>query len=318
MEAPKRKRAPTKKAVAAATAAVVVVSEFHAHSERACCASVQSPLRARHPAEPGSSVVEAQSSSSLQQGQTEPAKPEHIILQQRTTAKDPDDPNGFDVTDSGDVQGYQEQTTFSSEPSAYLTQVSSSRNDALGTDVKLIMPNLANHEMWPAHVNSACFWCAHTFASTPVGLPVKVKDGKLHTTGCFCSVECAAAFNFNCTELGQNKWHSYQLLNRLARKLGCKGVVRLASSRFALKLFGGWMEIDEFRASHHAISPLPHPMVPVVQYMEEIVPVDANKKPGSFVPLDVDRVQKATNNILNAKSKKNTIQNKMHLLAAAT
>ena len=243
--------------------------------------------------------------------EAEAAKPEHIILHLRTAAKAPED------APSNEVLGYQEHNNFNSEPSMYAAPASDCdvHSDLLSDDVKVVMPNLVMNDIWPTHVNSACFWCAHKFSNAPVGLPVKIKESKLHTCGCFCSMECAAAFNFNCTELGQNKWHSYQLLNRLARKLGCTDIVKQAPSRFSLKLFGGWMEIAEFRSTNRTIAVLPHPMVSVVQYMEEIIPTDMVKKPSCFVPLDNDRVQKAKHNILvSTKSKKNTIQNKMKLV----
>ena len=239
-------------------------------------------------------------------------KQEHVILHLRALI------GGEPAVDgSGDeVLGYQEQSAFNSEPQSYSSEVLPQPDPQAVQEavIKTVMPNLLMNDMWPMHVNSACFWCAHKFQNVPIGLPVKFKEGKFNTCGCFCSFECAAAFNFNCTDLGQNKWHSFQLLNRLARKLGYSEIV-MAPSRFSLKLFGGWMDISEFRASNKTVAALPHPMVSVVQYLEEVIPNDLMKKSTSFVPLDNDRVQKARANILTTtRSKRNTIQTKMNIV----
>eukprot|EP00798_Chlamydomonas_sp_ICE-L_P019581 gene19581-26264_t len=214
-------------------------------------------------------------------------KHEHVILHLKTASKSNDM--------VGEVLGYQEDSAFSAEPQSYSVPLSDcDAKGEIGTDARVVMPNMVANDTWPIHINSACFWCAHKFFNTPIGLPVKMKDNKFHTCGCFCSLECAASFNFNCCDLCQNKWFSYQLLNRLASKLGSKEIVKQAPSRFALKMFGGWMDIEEFRMSNKLIAVLPHPMVSVVQYMEEIMPCDAVKTSTSFVQLDHERVQKYT------------------------
>lgn len=171
--------------------------------------------------------------------------------------------------------------------------------------------------------NVSCFWCCHSCNVSPtIGLPLGVKDGKVHATGCFCSYECAAAFNFNSKELFQDPWTSFELLNKAAREVGYDKVVQPAPSRYSLKMFGGWMDIEEFRKSPKLVNPLPAPMMSIVQYMEEIMASDImhgtlpSQTPPSFVPLDQDRVQRAKLNLLasnSLKSKKNTIHEKMNL-----
>lgn len=96
----------------------------------------------------------------------------------------------------------------------------------------------------------------------------------------------------------------------MARQAGVLKPVSQASSRLALKMFGGWMDIDEFRSNNVKYRPLPSPMVPVVQVMDEVSAVMTNKP--SFVPLDNQRILKAKQNIFNVY-KKESIHDKMKL-----
>ena len=168
---------------------------------------------------------------------------------------------------------------------------------------------------------SVCFWCCHPLYASVIGLPLKYKEEKYHVCGCFCSFECAAAFNFNSRELHQDQWKSYNLLNEMALAAGYKSVVQPAPSKYALKLFGGWMDISEFRANNKLINPLPSPMMSIVQFMEEIMSSDimhgtlpSQQIQPMFVPLDQERVNRAKLNLIaSTKGKKNSIHDKMNL-----
>ena len=168
---------------------------------------------------------------------------------------------------------------------------------------------------------SVCFWCCHSLHNNAIGLPLKYKGEKYHVCGCFCSFECAAAFNFNSRELHQDQWKSYNLLNEMALAAGYQSVVQPAPSKYALKLFGGWMDIVEFRANNKLINPLPSPMMSIVQFMEEIMSSDimhgslpSQQVQPMFVPLDQERVNRAKQNLIaSTKGKKNSIHDKMNL-----
>lgn len=162
----------------------------------------------------------------------------------------------------------------------------------------------------PSH-NTVCYWCCHQFHGEPIGLPIKHKNNQFHVCGNFCSFECATSFNFNSTELGQNTWESFHLLNNMARHMGVKTPIAQTASRFSLKMFGGWMDIDEFRQNNVKYTPLPFPMVPIVQVMDEVNNSTVGNKP-AFVPLENHRIQKAKQNIFNAY-KKDTIHDKMKM-----
>lgn len=177
-------------------------------------------------------------------------------------------------------------------------------------------------ERQPRHVATldpcaACFWCCHRPHGPPVGLPVRVtRAGRFAVTGTFCSIECAAAFLFNSRELHVSPWSSYAMLNAMARAAGAPVPVREAPSRLCLRMFGGWMDIDEFRAGATRSSPLPPSMVSVSQVMDDASAAPgAPRDPSAFVPLDHDRVMKAKQNLMRHTSgAKRSIHSRMHLV----
>ena len=64
--------------------------------------------------------------------------------------------------------------------------------------------------------------------------------------GCFCSPECAAAYNFN-QYSSDEVWEYTRLLNLLYKDL-YKEKIKLAPPRNSLDIFGGHMNIQEFRS----------------------------------------------------------------------
>lgn len=72
---------------------------------------------------------------------------------------------------------------------------------------------------WPMTTNVHCYWCCHRFPNHPYGLPLKYVGGKFFVTGCFCSLECAAAYNFGSGGSVDEMWERYSLLNMLAYHL---------------------------------------------------------------------------------------------------
>ena len=59
----------------------------------------------------------------------------------------------------------------------------------------------------------------------------------------------------------------------LSQKIGYKDIVKLAPNKVCLKIFGGKLEIDEFRSftnKNKIINVLDYPMIPSNQQLEEI------------------------------------------------
>jgi hypothetical protein len=177
---------------------------------------------------------------------------------------------------------------------------------------------------WPLSTNVSCFWCCHGFSNTPLGIPTKYSGGKFHVVGCFCSLECAAAYNFYSNELRHDIWESYSLINLLSRTIQYKDTIRMAPPRHALKMFGGYMDIYEFRGqseSSKVISTHTYPMVAVIQQLEEVNDTDSfnyGHRKNLFIPIDKQKLFMLETKMKLERTKplynnKNTLDHTMNL-----
>lgn len=150
---------------------------------------------------------------------------------------------------------------------------------------------------WPTSTNTACYWCCHGFATVPMGLPVKYEtDGAMTATGCFCSVACAAAYNQYGTESINVKVARHSMLTNLALHMGMDEDIATAPPREVLKMFGGQMDIDEFRQLLHKKHVFLQTHPPMRYKHAHIEEVSRDKITAMYreqvVPLDTARVKR--------------------------
>lgn len=177
------------------------------------------------------------------------------------------------------------------------------------------------HGEWPASTSVHCYWCCHKFNTTPMGLPVKYAEGKFYVTGCFCSLECAAAYNFDSRDSIDDTLERYHLLNVLARELGYESTVKQAPNRLSLSMFGGHLSIEQFRGfcDTHKIVILNHPpMMTLTQQIEEINEYELKSELNRYIPIDSERVNRYKEKIKLKRTKpltnfKNTLDHAMNL-----
>lgn len=151
----------------------------------------------------------------------------------------------------------------------------------------------AKNNEWPVATKVACYWCCHRFDTPPVGLPCKYCDGKFYVTGCFCSLECASAYNVMYLR-DSNMEERMNLIGMMSRCLGYTGIVKCAPVRESLALFGGNMSIEEFRSYGSKMKSINvhfPPMVVLTQQLEEVNDSDVTSKL-KYVPLDTTRIDK--------------------------
>lgn len=93
-----------------------------------------------------------------------------------------------------------------------------------------------------------CWWCCHPFEGPELHMPFKYDDlrKRFMTMGCFCSWPCMKAYNI---DRGGPKYGEYQMFITLMRKHVYNKIepCRVAPKRQCLKVFGGTLDIDEFR-----------------------------------------------------------------------
>ena len=152
----------------------------------------------------------------------------------------------------------------------------------------------------PERTDVYCYWCCHPFDSVPCVLPSDIKESIWYVYGNFCSPECGTAYLFH-ERLDSNvQWERYAMLNSLYSKDvemvagSCSGI-RSAPKREVLRIFGGSMDIREFRAIIHEkklrLDVLTPPMVSIIQTMDT-KPIDFYDQSlrNVFVPTEARRL----------------------------
>ncbi len=101
----------------------------------------------------------------------------------------------------------------------------------------------------PDSTDTACFWCAHSFSWQPTVIPEREEKGVYRIYGNFCSPNCAMAYLLQENLDTHVRWERIALLHRLYGKHYASGRIFPSPARECLKLFGGSVSIDQFRAT---------------------------------------------------------------------
>ena len=103
---------------------------------------------------------------------------------------------------------------------------------------------------------ATCFWCCHGIEHMEYGMPIRydVYHKSFTTYGSFCSLECAAAYNYSIHMGSDRVWEIHSWIQMLASRYGYQGNVRPAPSRYALQMFNGPLTIEEFRNAHKSLA----------------------------------------------------------------
>ena len=188
---------------------------------------------------------------------------------------------------------------------------------------KSLMTNFKEYkDIWPEKTDICCWWCCHPFDSVPFSLPLKKVNNHYIVKGCFCSPECAAAWNFN-DNSDDNVWDRYSLLNHIYQKYYDDNTVniKLADPRETLTMFGGYQSIQEFRKNNKIYNKttkmINPPMISVMPQVEESSN-DIFQSNNTPIPLDYQRIEKANNELRLKRTKPiaekhNTLENCMNL-----
>jgi len=155
----------------------------------------------------------------------------------------------------------------------------------------------ANREQTlPENTDVACFWDCHPFRGVPCVIPAGIEEDVWRVYGNFCCPECAAAYLFAERLDSHVQWERFALLNRLYAP-GNSNTIRLAPARTVLRMFGGPMDIVDYRTSladgRMRIDVMMPPMISIIQVMDTkpIDFYDASIK-NNFIPWEMDRLNR--------------------------
>jgi len=169
----------------------------------------------------------------------------------------------------------------------------------------------------PARTDISCWWCCHPFSTPPIPLPEKCVGEVFHVKGCFCSFNCALAYNL---KLRDNKVRSRESMLRYMMKkaypsISISGNFNPAPDNKILKKFGGILTIDEFRENNRNNTKEYKFVDPPVQYIlpqihaihaRQMNMVSKNRsiiKNRKFIPLNMKEVDSAMK-FLNKENKR--------------
>jgi len=100
--------------------------------------------------------------------------------------------------------------------------------------------------------NSHCFWCCYPIINVAYGMPYNYDtlNDTYYIIGCFCSLQCANAYNFSINSGSDKVWEINSWIQMIAKRCGVNDIIRPAPSRYLLKNFGGNLTIEEFTMAH--------------------------------------------------------------------
>lgn len=179
------------------------------------------------------------------------------------------------------------------------------------------------NKSYPTTTNIACFWCTEQFTWRPVSLPIKYENNIFYVDGCFCSPECASAYNFDICKTSE-AWERYTLLNLLYIKMidNKQIKIKLAPPRRTLIKFGGILSIEQFRKfNDNYYKQYDLVMPPVISVLPDLEKFDLNneiKKRYDYIPIDKERIKQVSDDLILRRSKpinkfRNTLENCMSL-----
>jgi hypothetical protein len=107
---------------------------------------------------------------------------------------------------------------------------------------------------WKETTNIWCWWCMHSFTNPPFGLPIKYENNVYLIQGCFCSLNCAKAYNMKENNYRITEVNS--LIENFRKELFglSSNPVSTAPPRQSLKMLGGFLTIEEFRREFYILN----------------------------------------------------------------
>ena len=170
------------------------------------------------------------------------------------------------------------------------------------------MKTILAHTRSPTYTQTtACFWCCHPFSWKPSMIPVSYDayENMYTCEGRYCSPECALAGLYADASLSDiGRWARHALLADMYRSMYTKRELAPAPPRNTLRMFGGPLDIKQFReyiaSSEDMIAMQMPPLRLHMPSMNVQGPVRDVKK---FVELSQETVDKASKEMRLKRSK---------------
>ena len=210
-----------------------------------------------------------------------------------------------DVCPAGHTNGYSDVTK--PPTSMNYTDILKSMETTTSMSTDLLKSILDKAVCESYNQDAACFWCCHSFSWAPAILPISYDAYKNVYTceGNFCSPECALTYLYNDVKTSDTtRWGRHTLLRHMYSRIYERRELSPAPSRHLLRMFGGPLDISQFRAYAYSqndliVTGLP-PIRLVFPTMNIQGPLRDVKK---YVSLSTDVLDKASQQLRMKRSK---------------
>ena len=156
-------------------------------------------------------------------------------------------------------------------------------------------------------VGTACFHCCHTFTWGACVLPIMFDtyDKTFECEGRYCSPECALADLYMMPRLSDStRWNRHALLEDLYRSVMKRRELIPAPPRVMLRLFGGSLDIAQYRESLTSCDAMVRAELPPIRLHVPTMNMQApTRDVKKFVQLSHDIVEKASNELRLKRNK---------------
>lgn len=159
-------------------------------------------------------------------------------------------------------------------------------NDDYGTNLRKVykmgfnfINSRDNKTLIDEKTDICCWWCTEHFTNPPCFIPERFSNNTYYVFGCFCSFNCASAYNIQMDDY--KVWDRDSLLNKIYNMVSNSlDKIKIAPPRESLKKFGGILDINKFRNNGQRFNKeyrvIMQPMASLCPLLEETVN-DTNK-----------------------------------------
>lgn len=143
------------------------------------------------------------------------------------------------------------------------------------------IPNILNKNNLHKKIRTDiyCFWCCHSFNNQPVFMPCKLNKDVFNVKGVFCSFECCLSYMSSSPRYFKNIHLLKYMYYLFTGKKFYRDTLKKSPERECLKIFGGPLDIIEFREGSCSYEVLEYPMsyIPSLVEKNQQLPDDINR-----------------------------------------
>jgi len=210
-----------------------------------------------------------------------------------------------DVSPAGHTVGYSDVTKPPTTMNYTDILKSMETTTSMSTDLLKSILDKATCDSY--NQDTSCFWCCHSFSWAPVVLPISYDAYKnIYTCeGNFCSPECSLSFLYNNVQTSDTmRWNRHTLLRHMYSSMYEKRELSPAPSRTLLRMFGGPLDISQFRAYTYSTNDLIMTDLPPIRLVFPTMNIQGPLRDvKKYVSLSTDVLDKASQQLRLKRSK---------------